>query len=232
MDADELYPLMTPTFQRKHDAVATATDADTYMDAYLDFVEWFGHGCVTTVHLAAGSAFRMTMNRTEDAATIRRKYGGSAALSGHYGGGFGGASVAADWAQDQKTANAKTTLDVKVGNLPTDAPTADWVNSMLSNFIGITITELTAKASMIAPPSNFDPIRAPETPHGVPDQDKHREPVKLDPNDPAVSKSLQDTLMKQDGFEGTWEEYVAAQQSLLDTLSPESVVNETTAKDG
>ena len=67
---------VAPTFRDKVTAVTSAKDIGTYVDKYLEFVEAFGHGCATTVHLATGSAFQLSLQRTDDASTVRHKYGG------------------------------------------------------------------------------------------------------------------------------------------------------------
>jgi hypothetical protein len=231
MDADELYSIMTDSFKHKYDEVVNA-EAEEYPAKYQEFVREFGHGCVTAVHLAAGSAFRMTLTRQDNATTTRRKYGGSASLSGHYGGGYAGASVAADWAQDHQTADAQTTLDIQTDSLPQNAPTADWVNNMLNNFVGVTLNALTEKANTIEPPASVEPVKAPEPPHGVPDKSKSPDKPKADPSDKGVSEALQDQIMKDDDWSGSWDEYKAAQQKLLDSISPTKVVEETNQLSG
>jgi hypothetical protein len=110
MDADELIQIMTPTFYRKYNAVINASTLKDYLKAYLEFAEAFGQGCVTRVFLTAGSAFRLTLARTDNASATRQKYGGSASFSAHYGGGYGGASVAVAWQKDQQTADNTTKL--------------------------------------------------------------------------------------------------------------------------
>ena len=217
MDANELIKIMTPTFVDKYNAVIKAATLEKYMKAYLEFVETFGHACVTRVYLTAGSAFRLTLQRTDDASSNRQKYGGAASLSGHYGGGYAGASVAAEWAKDQQTADANTKLEIELDNVPEDTPTADWANNMLSNFSSMTLSALTEKASLIKPPERTEHhVRAPELPHGVPDKSRSASTPKIDPTDPdsGVGDGLQKEIMKQDGFNGSWDTYVQAQKDL------------------
>jgi len=226
MDAHELWSIMTPTFRDKLTAVTKAKDVGSYVDRYLQFVDAFGHGCVTTVHLATGSAFRLTLTRTDDASTLRRKYGGSASLSGHYGGGYGGVSVATDWAHEQQSADASTHVEIVVDNVPEDAPTADWVNGMLSNFTNVAVSALTDKVGLIEPPASVEPVRAPDLPTGVPDKAKEPAPSNVAADDPGISEELQKQLMKDDGFSGSWDEYLTAQKALLASIGPEAVVAE------
>ena len=226
MDDKELWSIMTPTFRDKVTAVTSAKDIGTYVDKYLEFVEAFGHGCVTTVHLATGSAFQLSLQRTDDASTVRRKYGGSASLSGHYGGGHGGVSVAADWAGEQQNADAATKLEIVVDNVPESAPTSEWVNGMLSNFTSVAVSALSDKVGLIEPPASIEPLHAPELPTGVPDKVKDLDPSSVKSDDPGISDELQKQLMKDDGFSGSWDEYVKEQKALLATISPEAVVAE------
>jgi hypothetical protein len=141
---------MTPTFHDKLEALAASSTIEEYMECYRDFVNSFGHGCVTTIHLAAGSAFRLTLKRTDDASASLQKYSGSASLSGHYGGVSGSASVATSWAKEQQRTDSKATLEVTMSTVPQNAPTMDWVNSMLSNFNGQAISELANKPNPIS----------------------------------------------------------------------------------
>jgi hypothetical protein len=225
MDAKELYSIMTPTFQRKYDAVVNATTYQEYLDAHAAFTSAFGHGCVTTVYLSAGSAFRLTMNSSDHAEAIGRKYGGSVALSGHYGGGHADASVAADWANDYKTSSKDVSLNVVVQDLPANSPTKDWASNMESSFTGATLSNLTEKAQKIESTSANPPV-APDRPKGHPKESDIREQAKIDTKDPAVSEAIQTDVMKRDGFSGTWKDYLTHQEKKLATLNPVSVVEE------
>jgi hypothetical protein len=232
MDADELIKIMTPTFHAKYDAVIKASTLKDYLKAYLEFAEAFGQGCVTRVFLTAGSAFRLTLQRTDDASATRQKYGGSASFSAHYGGGYGGASVAVAWAKDQQYADSKTTLEMVLDNVPEDTPTAEWVNAQLNNFQNQTLSSLTQKADLIKPPDASEhggPPTAPALPHGVPDKSREAGKTKVDPNDKSIDEGLRTALMKKDGFDGSWDDYVKEQKKQYESLSPASVINEAAA---
>lgn len=230
MDADELMGLMTSSFKDAYTAVIQATTAEQYVEKYFEFVAAFGHGCVTTLFLTAGSAFRLTLQRTDDASSTRQKYGGSASFSGHYGGGFGGASVAADWAKDQKTADANTKLNIELDNVPADTPTADWVSTQLNNFENQTLMTLTEKAGLITPPETMKEPTAPDPPTGVPDKSTGAGKPVVDPEKAGIDEALQKELMTQDGFDpaqpDAWEKYVQAQKTLYASVNPESVATE------
>jgi hypothetical protein len=225
-DPIELYNIMTESFQRAYDAVCKAEDAATYLQSYIAFTEHFGHGCVTTLYLTAGSAFRLSLKRTSDASSLAQKYGGSASLSGHYGGGHGGVSVATAWANEQKAASANATLEAEFDNIPTNAPTADWANNMFNTFSGMMLSDFLEKAKVIEPPAKAGSVAAPALPSGKPES-KPLPEAKLDPKEEGVSSELQKEFMAKDGFTGSWDEYVAKQKELLDSMSPEAIVRET-----
>jgi hypothetical protein len=227
-DPDELLGLMEDTFKEKYNAVIQATDPDEYIAKYLDFVEMFGHYCVTAVQLTAASAFRLTIASTEDDSADRQKYGGSASLSAHYGGGYGGASVAVEWAKDQQNATKNATLDCRLDNVPPTAPTADWALNLVSTFASQTLTVLTDKANQIQPPASTKPVKAPSTPNGVPDKESAGK-SKVDPTANEITEELKKKIMQDDGFVGDWDGYVEQQKQLLSSITPENVVKEAAA---
>lgn len=225
MDPEELYKCMSSEFVKAHDAVINAADPMEYLKNYLSFIDAFGHGCVTTVFLTAGSAFRLTVAYSEASSAIRQKFGGSAALSGHYGGGYGGVSAASDWAKELSTADAKATINVTFRNMPENAPTADWCNQMMTNFLMIGINDLTTKATKIEAPKAMGEIPRPALPSGTPAGRTMPKPA-IDTKSADVDSKMREALMAQDRFTGTWEEYLEKQKELYKTIKPRSVVED------
>jgi hypothetical protein len=221
-DPEDLIKIMSPSFFKAYTAVCQAENLTAYMEAYNNFTKDFGHACVTTVFLTAGSSFKLTLSSCDDAATLSTKYGGSFALNGHYGGGYGGISVATQWAGEQQDANKKAELSVHFENVPSNAPTSDWANNMLTLFSGTLVTDFANKASKIEPASINLPATAPSL-SGKPEK---RDLPKRNSDKLDISSSLQKQFMNEDGFEGSWDEYIAKQKEALDSLLPEKIVEE------
>lgn len=222
MTSDEIYQSMSTMFHEAYEAVVNSNSIEEYLLNYFNFIDKFGHGCVTQLFLTAGSAFKLSVVYNERSNAVKQKYGGSLSVSGHYGGGWGNASVASDWANEIDTSNMQSNMNVSICNIPENAPTADWCNQMMNNFLMVKIFDLTKKVSLITPPVNLEKLPDPKV-EGKP-QDIKRPKMKKKVNQNEFDSKMKKQLMKEDNFSGTWDDYIKYQEELYKTLKPEEVI--------
>lgn len=215
--SDKLFNYMTDEFQTMFTEMINAADPAEFLEKYMDFQNVFGYGCVTELRLTSGSAFRMTAQYNDSASANKSKYGGSIAIGGFWGGG----AVASNFAKEAKKADGNAKLELVAEQIPLDTPTKEWCNTLMKDLLQRGLTELTKDTSFISAYEGKPPA-VPEIPAGKPSEKKV--PKNEKQND--ITKEQQKALMKEDGFRGTWEQYVEAQKKAYEKIKPNEVVKD------
>lgn len=228
-----LLKLTNESFRNAYEAVVTARDAAEYVAAYRNFVKAYGDGCVTTVYLAAGSAFRLTLARTDSAEANSQKYGTSVSVIGSYYGASAGASAASDWAEQRQRADSQAALQADSASVPEDAPTKSWAEGMVEKFTDTALDILTKDREMIKPPQSVSPLEAPALPSSSsydPSKQVPEVPVPADrtaDDTTDITAELRKALMTEDGFkEGDWDKYQAEQELVYKSITASNVAKE------
>lgn len=214
--ANTLFNYMTDEFQiALEDLLNTRTSSD-FFQKYMAFVQNFGYGCITELYLTSGSAFTMNASFTSKTTANQAKYGGSIGIGSSWGGG----SVATEFAKQVTAADSVASLSIEAEQLPEDTPTREWSEKIISELLRLGLNELTKSSGAIVEYRGNVPT-APEIPKGKPSEKKL--PIS---ETPLITEKLQEELMKQDGFNGSWESYLKEQQRAYDNLKPEILVSE------
>lgn len=216
-----LFNYMTDDFQTSYDELmdaAKSKDKKKVFLLYKEFLDNFGYGCVTALLLSSGSAFRVTANYGEKSGREEQKYGGSVSVG--YGGW--GVSAAGEFASATLDASSQASMDITATYVPENTPTRDWCNSLMGSFADMGMEKLKTSASFIEGHSysGEKPI-APDIPEQNPDK---KELPNGEVNN--ITEELQQSIMKEDNFKGTWAEYEAEQQKLYEELTSKKVVKE------
>jgi len=216
-DPETLYQCMREDFQRAYDRLMNAKDSKEYLECYMEFTKKYGHGCVTALHLTAGSAFKIDIELGSTATSNSAKYGASVAVNTPYGGG----AVASNWGREVGEAHADASLSLIGQNIPEDAPTAAWCQQTMQPFLARGVAMLSEAAQQISPPAVPSP-KQPELPAREAKDDKPK-PSPTTKGD--LTQDLKKELMKKDGYEN-WNEYVRAQKEAYENLTAGNVVEE------
>jgi len=183
---------------------------------FRKFLRIYGTGCVTTLKLAAGSIARVTIQTSSRANSNSTRYEGSLAAST----AVTRASVAGGWAHELKTAGAQGTVDVSATNYPHNASTGEWTKQLLTTFLNQGIEKLADSGAFVAlPEPRFDkPLEYPKK--------EKPEPAKLPPSDIDITKEMQAEIMKEEGFNGTWPEFLKRQEEAMKGIDRNRVVED------
>ncbi|CAK8718917.1 hypothetical protein GMJAKD_08185 [Candidatus Electrothrix aarhusensis] len=215
---ETLYNCMTNDFQKLYNDVMNAETNDEYLEKYNNFTQVYGHGCVTTLHLTAGSVFMINIGYSNDAEANSLRFGSSVSVNTPFGGG----SVAGAWGKEVEASFSNATMSVTGENIPENTPTASWCSAMVNNFSGHAISILFKEDSMIAVPNANSP-KAPELPERKnPDNKKIPVPKNTSPD---LTEELKKEIMKEDNFKN-WEDYIEAQKKEYEKLSPNQIVSD------
>jgi hypothetical protein len=213
---EQLFNCMTEEFQKDFNALFEYTDPLDYLSRYFSFIQKYGYGCVTKLHLTSGSAFEMSAKYKEDQKAQKQKYSGSVSVNTPWA----GSSAAASYAEQVSSVDANASVELVSENIPENTPTKDWCNSIMSKVLDMGLAKLAKTPSAITAYSGDSP-KAPELPDGKPSEKKM--PKK---EAPEITKEVQEQLMKDDGFEGSWNEYKKAQKEAYEKLQPAAVIEE------
>lgn len=216
-DPETLYQCMREDFQRAYDRLMSAERAADYWRCYQEFTRKYGHGCVTALHLTAGSAFRIDIELGSTATSNSAKYGASVAVNTPYGGG----AVAANWGREVGEAHAEASLSLIGQNIPEDAPTAEWCQQTMQPFLAKGVAMLSEAAQQISPPAVPSP-RQPELPALQARDDKKKPSPKTNKD---YTGKLKNELVGKTKY-NSWDDYVRAQKEAYENLTAESVVEE------
>lgn len=91
-----LFNCMTEEFQERFTELINSSDSTEFFSKYLNFLNTFGHGCVTKLMLTCGSAFTMTAKYSSVSTAQKSKYCASLGVGTPWGGG----SVASSFASE------------------------------------------------------------------------------------------------------------------------------------
>jgi len=216
LDSDTLFSYMRDDFQKALTELADETDPASFLLKYINFQQTFGYGCVTELLLTSGSAFQMSAQYSDSQTANRAKYKADVAI----GSPWGGASVASSFAKQVQTADNKATLDLSSEFIPQNTPTKGWCESLANTLLAKGLQYLANDSSMISAYSGDAP-KAPKIPEGTPSKKDPLKESKLD-----ISDELKKELMKNDGFNGKWEDYIKAQKKAYEKINPEAVTLE------
>lgn len=210
---EALFNCMTDAFQSALTDLLNAPTANKLINFYREY----GYGCVTQLRLTSGSAFTMQASFHSAAAANTAKYAGSVGIGTPWGGG----SVASGFAKEILNSDSAASLTMLAEQLPQDTPTMGWCNATMSAVMNLGLAKLAQSPAAVQPYTGAPPT-APEIPQGKPSAKKLP-----DKEFPPLDKALKDDIMKQDGFRGTWEQYLEAQRREYEKLKPDQVVRET-----
>ncbi|MCI5162353.1 MAG: hypothetical protein D3917_10120 [Candidatus Electrothrix sp. AX5] len=219
---ETLYNCMTNDFQKLYNDVMNAETNDEYLEKYNNFTQVYGHGCVTTLHLTAGSVFMINIGYSNDAEANSLRFGSSVSVNTPFGGG----SVAGAWGKEVEASFSNATMSVTGENIPENTPTASWCSAMVDKFTNQAVSILCQPAGMISVPNTSNP-KSPELPERRnPDNKKIPSPVNTDSN---LTKELKDKIMKEDGY-NDWNEYINAQKDAYEKTTPRNIVKDAISK--
>lgn len=213
---NSLFNYMTDEFQAALIDLLNTRESTQFFQKYMAFVQNFGYGCITELYLTSGSAFTMNVSYTSKATANQAKYGGSLGIGTPWGGG----SVATSFAKEATAADSAASLYIEAEQIPEDTPTRAWSESLISELLKVGLSELTKKPESITPYIGDAP-KAPEVPEGKPSEKEI--PAS---ETPLITEKLQEELMRQDNFNGSWESYLKTQQQEYDKLKPEMIVSQ------
>jgi len=213
---EALFNSMTDEFQNAFVDLFNSKDSADFFGKYILFIQKFGHGCVTELSLTCGSAFQMNASYSDEASANLSKYGASLAI----GTPWAGASAAAEYAKQVTKMDSGATMKLMASDIPADACTKDWCKTLMTKVLELGLSKLAKEPSAISPYAGTSP-KAPEIPSGKPTTQKLP-----DKDKPDISKEMQKKLMEEDGFEGTWEEYIKAQEAMYEKLKPSVILKE------
>ena len=221
---------MDEGFQEKYTAVMEAESPDEYVEAYANFLAAYGDGCVTVLHLAAGSAIKLALASEENEIGNAAKYGAEAAV----GFRWGGASVAREWGRSMAAVDKEAATLIVQETVPSDSPTRDWAEKMAEKYSTKAIEELLKPGGEPTPPEQRPTIDSPDIPEEKPSDKEVPERKLDDAENKDVEIKIIKEMMKEDGFEISGDEptdeeiedYRSQQEELLRRLSAESVVEE------
>ncbi|MDR1664011.1 MAG: hypothetical protein LBR83_03705 [Clostridiales bacterium] len=211
-----LFNCMTDEFQERFTELINSSGSVDFFVKYLSFLNTFGYGCVTKLMLTCGSAFSMTARYSSASTANKSKYGASLGVGTPWGGG----SVASSFASEVQKTDSAAVLDLKGESIPENAPTNSWCNELMKSLLAQGIAKLSKDPGLISSYSGSPP-KAPEIPKGEPTK---KEPPKGNGKD--ISKELQKKLMEDDGFKGSWDEYIKAQKAAFEKIKPAAVTAE------
>jgi len=228
--AQEYYNCMMESFQERYDRIMNSKTIPDYIKSYNEFTEEHGDGCVTTLYLTSGSAFRITLKQDSEEESNKHTYGVAAAINTPWGDG----SVATEWGNDTASAIKEASLEVIGETIPQKSPTTKWCQDRVDKFMDKAISYLADKANAPSPPE-IAKIESPKIPSDEPGKKKIPE-AKKKLNSVEIENTLIKQLMFEDGFKDVKkaedytsddiEEYKKAQNELIEKLSPEQVVKE------
>jgi hypothetical protein len=211
-----LFNCMSEDFKTGFKKIMAAQTADDKLAEYRKFINDFGTGCVTKLYLSSGSIANISIATDASADSNDANYGASLAVHS----AFVDVSGAASWANSCKTAGIKGTVNVTQISYPENTPTKEWVNALVSAFNGKAIDAMTQSASFASLPQ---PIFKDAPPYpGTKEPSKE----KIDNKGVDFSDAMQKSIMKEDGFNGSWDDYVKAQKAALDKCNPKDIVEE------
>ena len=216
LDSDTLFSYMRDDFQKALTELADETNPASFLLKYINFQQTFGYGCVTELLLTSGSAFQMSAKYSDSQTANKAKYKADVAI----GSPWGGASVASSFAKQVQTADNKASLVLSSEFMPQNTPTKGWCESLANTLLAKGLQYLANDSSMISAYSGDAP-KAPKIPEGTPSKKDPPKESKLD-----ISDELKKELMKNDGFDGKWEDYVKAQKKAYEKINPEAVALE------
>lgn len=213
----ELYNSMTDEFQDAYSAVITSQNAKEYLANYMNFINLFGHGCVTDLYLTSGSAFTINVKYADQAEAIQRKYGGSFLLSTPWN---VSGSAAAEFARDVSNTGSSATMDLLFEEIPQNTPTEAWCKRLMDSVSALGFEKLAKTPNAIQPYTGKEP-EAPEIPEGTPTNKEEPLGKGFD-----ITDDLKTAIMKEDKFKGTWAEYEIAQKIAYEELEAKKIVQE------
>ena len=211
-----LFKCMTEDFQDAYTAIMKAATPIERVKKYQDFIQQFGTGCVTKLYLEAGSIADIKIESVNTANSNSAKYEANVAVSSS----IADVSAAGGWAEEHKTAGLKGEVKITAVSYPQNAPTKEWVKSVLDTFNGKAIDELTKGANFASLPEvKFDP--APPYPEKEKPEEKE-----LPENKSDFDEEMKKKIMEEDGYEGSWDDYVKKQEEALAKITNKDVVKD------
>lgn len=193
-----------------------AKSPDDKLRKYREFTKTYGHACVTKLYLGAGSIANIEIDANESAVSNSSKYGVNAAVSS----AFVSASTAVNWAEEHKKAGLKGSLKIDAIDYPQNSPTKEWAHALITSYAGKGLDVLTEGPGFAdLPRPNFE---------STPPYPKLKKPdnKELPKNDSDLSNETQKEIMKDENFEGSWEDFVKRQKQELEKIDKSKIVKD------
>lgn len=213
---DTYFSCLLPDCQADLAEIYAATSSKSKLEKYLTFTEKYGHACVTKLFLEAGSIANIEVKAESNSVAHTSKYGMKASLSNRWG----NESTAVNWAKELAASDLRGNLYIKAIDYPQNSPTKEWSHALVTNYEGRGFEVLSEKDAFTKLPSpNFERvplhIGAKET------DDK-----KLPESEPDLSVEIQKKIMEDQGYEGSWEEFIKRQEKALEGIDKYQVVED------
>lgn len=217
------YNCLTKSCKSAFDQIMNARSDESRHQAYLQFIDIYGTGCVTKLFLAAGSFASITVIENETDISRDNKYDVTLSV----GGSFGGVHGARGWLNNVNSSHLTGTLLATSKSFPQNAPTDNWVMTLTDTIDNSAFSKLSENPQLLDH-NNVEWKEPPDLP-------EKEEPTHDDA--PSLSKketkdletSVQKHILKEEKSEHlTWEQYEEKQKKLLKSCTPVKVVKQYT----